>query len=718
MEKHLPESKALASPRAQEWQNIRAKAVKEFLPSQWQLVGIDEKTLEENFEQCGEELALLEDDSYLDESLEDSGVFAVKLKQRIAMNQHKAMAKKLGLDDSVLRERVKGAVSDKSEQVALAKDVEMLVAQITKGFVKPCPEEVIPQFQSCMEQIRRIAASLPQKPYASAIVKKALIMQTEATELLAMDVKKSCLCSVYKNFEKDWGLARCSSEEERNELLAVHDLMAFEEYLCDVNGLISGVSAPSQPSADSSDEDEGTAEITAQPSPEEVRQAETRDREREARAQKRYEEAIAGLDAVFKAGQDYNKRLAEQQDKPKDAWQRLLEEKAEYKSPEPSLPDTHIEPVVAVKPPKPERQVELPKDMTSPPATRKKQSRAQVKFRIIDEQTKEVVEARGDKEKMQGVTRKLKKMSDLMGEKLTEKVQVIANKPRTKEKELTQIGHIMGLRKLQETIIPPEARSSDVLSVNDIHPNRPSGIYKTLIELLVQPVLRRFDSPSDLTPQQVRSWSPEQLRDEFMKRDAALYSKEKLECVGKHWQTFKNFLGCRMYPFSYFKDVHSPLALPDEPFGVVVNNTYDNWIGMPLFNRWDYERINSFPADTLATFMKHIFSKETMAALESVFPPQEGMQVRVNKKMLCERPKDAFEIGRTNHTRNSTVIMLFSPEKHQHFLAVRDHKREYVIPCRGRDTSEYLGGRKSLYYVYQSMGMGSPKGPGTSALAV
>ena len=318
---------------------------------------------------------------------------------------------------------------------------------------------------------------------------------------------------------------------------------------------------------------------------------------------------------------------------------------------------------------------------------------------------------------MTAATRKMVVMADEVNKRIVERTKDIAKKPLSKDKVISKIGHLVDVRAIQDKVVPPGTRPSEVIAVNEEEPGKPANIHSTLVELLEQPVMRRFDYPSDVSPDVARSWSLNQLKEAFEKK-AGRFSEPQRECIRKHLSTLKSFLGNKSYPFSYFRDMATPVKLPEEPFGLIAQSLYDEWIGFPMVSHSDYTKIHAFDERTLSLFLTEIFSTTTMQALESLFPNKAGVKGTVRSSDLCSKPRDAFEVGCVTHTKGIRIAMLYSPSNRSHYLAVRKRGKESVIPCKGKNTSEYLGGRRSTNIAYQNIGIPMIGDNGSSELAI
>ncbi|WP_034835356.1 hypothetical protein [Endozoicomonas numazuensis] len=686
------------------------------------------------------------------------------------------LSEEFGLDAGILAKRIQAAEKDVKERLSLEKDVAGFVNKLTDNFISPEKNKAATHFITCMEEFRRIAKALPKSEFSRNLIKKALNKLADQMDFLTAEVRKHCIRQTYRHLEKDKVMDRCSTEEQKNQVQAVQDLMAFEEYQLDINAIVSEVVDPSQP-GDSSDEGEGEEALSgsdhAQMKQEaaikakEIKAKEIKAKEwseRKAREDENFQIAITSLDDITRQIQELEARRKKEASDRLNPWQKLVEkkeqealekekilpspstvsvparpipspksiEKREDNAPKPVpssvMPYAHLYPAldgIKDRDGKPEDSSLPPPSITLQPTPSvpvepvkaKEITKTNKKFKIIEQRKQEVADAQGEQDKMAEATKKMVFMADQVNKKVTERTRDIAKKPLSKDKVISKIGHLVDVRAIQDKIVPPGTRPCEVVTVNEAEPGKPANIHGTLVELLEQPVMRRFDSQSDASPDQVRSWSLQQLREKFEEK-ADRFSEPQRECIIKHLRTLKSFLGNKSYPFSYFRNMTTPVKLPEEPFGLIAQSLYDEWIGFPMVSHGDYAKIHAFDDSTLSRFLSEIFSETTMTVLESLFPNKAGIKGVISGKDLCSKPKDAFDVGCVTHTNDIRIAMLYSPSKRSHYLAVRERGKESVIRCKGKNTSEYLGGRRSTNIAYQSIKVPMIGDNGSSALAI
>ncbi|WP_281648348.1 hypothetical protein [Parendozoicomonas sp. Alg238-R29] len=734
--KHLPEksqdvwSRPKCSERKVEWVKKRQELVQPRPEEGYKIPeSITPEILDREFDQLCDELE--------DFSLE--GYFA---------------SEEFGLDSIVLYQRILAAEKDDKERLSLERDVAGFINKLTHAFVSPNKDIAAAHFTTCMEEFRRVTKALPKSEYARSLIKKSVDSLADQMDLLTKDVRKHCIRQTYRYAGKDKTVAKCSTEEQRNQIQAVQDLLAFEEYQLDINNIISEVTSPSQP-GESSDEGEGEEALSGSDSVQmrpEAQKKTQQERERETREDKNYREATAAVGDIERCLKELEERHKQAELDKISPWQKLLARVGQNDSgveanslppstvslpvePHPATPSTEkikeafFEPVPPAVDPsaplypslddvvtggaeKPDNKSlsltpeTLPPDpsMLVQPVRTKRITKTNKKFGMIEQRKQEVSDAQGDKEKMAAVTGKMVIMADAMNKNVVEKTREIAKKPLSKDKIISKTGHLVGVRAIQDEIVPPETRHPEVMDVNDKDPGKPANIHCTLVKLLEQPVVRRYDSPSDISPDLARSWSLQQLQKAFEK-EADRFSEPQRKCIRKHLRTLKSFLENRSYPFSYFSNMATPVQLPEEPFRLISKSLYDEWIGFPMVSYRDYAKIHSFDEPTLSRFLTEIFSKTTMEVLESLFPNKAGIKGIVKRGDLCSKPRDAFDVGCVTHTNGIRIAMLYSPTQRSHYLAVRERGRESVIRCEGENTSEYLGRRRSTNIAYENIGV-------------
>ncbi|WP_062263829.1 hypothetical protein [Endozoicomonas arenosclerae] len=713
------------SERKVEWMNMRQKLVQPHPLKDYEIPdSIDPKNLDKDFDQLRDDL----------------GEFSLGDELGDFSPERVSISKAFGLDPVILSQRIQDAETKECERLSLEQDVAGFVNHLTHAFVSPNQDKAAKHFTICMEEFRRVAKALPKSEYARSLIKKALNMLADKMDFLTTEVRKHCIRQTYRHAEKDRVITTCSTEEQKNQVQAIQDLMAFEEYQLDINHIVAEVADPSQP-GDSSDEGEGEEALSssdrAPMRPEEEAKKSKEESEKKAKDDEEYRKAMASIGEIERSKQEFEERKKQSELDSLDQWQKLLTKKLEEENlkqrksfPAPGNTATTLSP--SLDNIKERDEQEQHKDSSLPPTSEtlrpaplmlvkpvktKEMTKTKTKFKIIEQRKQEVADAQGDQEKMAAATKKMVLMADAANAKVVEKTRDIAKKPLSKDKVISKTGHLVDVRAIQDEVVPPGTRPPEVMAINNEKPGKPANIHCTLVELLEQPVMRRFDSPADVSPEEARSWSLTQLKAAFENK-AGRFSDTQRECIRKHLRTLQSFLGNKSYPFSYFKDMATPVKLPEEPFGLIAQSLYDEWIGFPMVSYADYTKIHAFDNSTRSRFLVEIFSEATMKVLESLFPDKAGMKGKVRSQDLCPKPEDAFDVGCVTHTSGIRIAMLYSPSKRSHYLAVREHGKESVIPCKGKNTSEYLGGRRSPNIAYQNIGVPMISDSGTSALAV